>query len=147
MSQSQSIIPSFVQFREGETFDREYYIAHTTLKRFPLGVIAVIVIGLIAFILPGLVLLAYFSFRTLRIGYGYATITNKRVIYYEFNEHPGVNYRHMRSLHVGEITGTQFRIDRRFWRKSFWMRLQTHEVAFRLIQDYKGRTANTGVSY
>lgn len=129
MNQNQSTIPSFIQFREGENFDREFYIAHTTLKRFPLGVIMLILVGLAAYVVPGVILIVYFALRKKKISHGYAAITDKRVIYYEFNSHPAVNYQHMRSLHVEEITGMQFRIDHKFWRKSFWMRLQTDEVA------------------
>ena len=124
-------ISSFVKFAQDEVFDREYFVAHTTLKRFPAGTIIMIVLGLIL-IVPGLILLAYHSLRRLKISRGYAAVTNKRVLYYEYNDHPAVNYQHVRSLHVDQVTGMDFRVQRTFWMKSFYMTLYTENAGIQV---------------
>jgi hypothetical protein len=124
-------ISSFVKFAQDEAFEREYFIAHSTLKRFPAGVILMILGGLV-FIVPGLILLVYFSVRRLKISRGYAAVTNKRVLYYEYNDHPAVNYQHVRSLHVDQVTGMDFRVQRTFWKKSFYMVLYTEQAGIQV---------------
>jgi hypothetical protein len=73
----------------------------------------------------GLIILLYLCFRKLRISYGYATITNRRVVYYEFNEHVAENYHYVKSIYLADITALQFRIERTWFRKSFYMSVFT----------------------
>ncbi len=149
---SPSRISSFIQFDPQETFDREYFISHTSLKRFRAGAIAAIVAPLIVltlpvyiawsmqerdadkavgailtviFLIPSAVVFLYFLHRKPRISYGYATLTNKRIIYYEYNAHPAVNYHFVKSLYLSDITAAQFKVERTFFRKSFLMALYT----------------------
>lgn len=114
-------ISSFIQFDPREKFEREYFIAHTSMKRFRLPNILAILVGLLFFLIPGLILLVYFSFRKLKISYGYATITNKRILYYEYNPHEAENYHAVKSLYLADVTAAQFRVERTWLRKSFYM--------------------------
>src|SRR5262249_36059895 len=66
-----------------------------------------------------------FLFRKPRVSYGYATLTNKRIIYYEYNAHPAINYHYVKSLYLSDITAARFNVDRTFFRKSFLMALYT----------------------
>lgn len=120
-----STIPSFVRIADNESFEREYYIAHTNRKRFNVKAIFLIVAGFCCLVVPGIVLLAYFGFRRLKVSHGYACVTSKRVVYYEFNEHPEENYRLVRSVHVDDLTSISFRISRTMVSKSFYMVLWT----------------------
>lgn len=125
-------ISSFVTFAQDEVFEREYFVAHTTMKRFPAGTIFIIIVGLFMLVVPGLILIAYHSLRRLKVSRGYAAVTNKRVLYYEYNDHPAVNYQHVRSLHVDQVTGMDFRVMRTFWMKSFYMILYTEQAGIQV---------------
>jgi hypothetical protein len=145
-------ISSFIQFDPQESFEREYFISHTSLKRYRAAVIIAIVAPLVVLTLPIYIawsladrdsnkavgaaltvislipsagLFLYFMLRKLRISYGYATLTNKRIIYYEYNVHPAVNYHFVKSLYLSDITAAQFNVERTFFRKSFLMALYT----------------------
>jgi hypothetical protein len=145
-------ISSFIQFDPQETFEREYFVSHTSLKRFRAGTIAIILVPMVMLtlpiymasslsdrdsdraigtfltvisLLPSLGLFLYFMFRKPRVSYGYATLTNKRIIYYEYNAHPAVNYHYVKSLYLSDITAAQFKVERTFFRKSFLMALYT----------------------
>ena len=145
-------ISSFIQFDPQETFEREYFVAHTSLKRYRAAVIVAIVVPLVVLTLPIYIawsladrdsdkavgaaltvislipsagLFLYFMLRKLRISYGYATLTNKRIIYYEYNVHPAVNYHFVKSLYLSDITAAQFYVERTVFRKSFLMALYT----------------------
>ncbi len=145
-------ISSFIQFDPQETFEREYFVAHTSLRRFRAWSIAWIVsplliltlplyiawsladrdsdraIGAIVTVLsliPSVVLFLYFLLRQPRVSYGYATLTNKRIIYYEYNPHPAVNYHFVKSLYLSDVTAAQFYVERTVFRKSFLMALYT----------------------
>jgi len=126
-AQPKESISSFVSFQEGESIQREYYVAHTTLKRFGSRTILFILLGLSMLIVPGVILIIYFSVRRLKISYGHASITDKRVIYYEYNAHPHENYRYLSSLHLADITGLYFRIDQSLFKKSFVMSIYTEK--------------------
>jgi hypothetical protein len=148
-------ISSFIQFDPQETFEREYFISHTSLKRFRAGAIAAILLVFVWFTIPAWIwwmntghggpeseqavasvvlvvsliptagLFLYFLLRKPRVSYGYATLTNKRIIYYEYNAHPAVNYHFVKSLYLSDITAAQFKVERTFFRKSFLMALYT----------------------
>jgi hypothetical protein len=145
-------ISSFIQFDPQETFEREYFVAHTSLKRFRAGIIAIILVPMVVLtlpvylassladrdsdraigtfltvisLLPSAALFLYFFFRKPRVSYGYATLTNKRIIYYEYNAHPAVNYHYVKSLYLSDITAAQFYVERTVFRKSFLMALYT----------------------
>jgi hypothetical protein len=148
---SSSRISSFIQFDPQETFEREYFISHTSLKRFRLGAIVAIMLPLVFPTLPACIawslslhsdkpvwaiitalslippigLFLYFLRRKQRVSYGYATLTNKRLIYYEYNSHPAVNYHFVKTLYLSDITAAQFKVERTFFRKSFLMALYT----------------------
>lgn len=128
MSKQQSI-SSFVRLDHGEVFDRDYYISHTNRKRFPAQAIASIAIGFCIYCFPGIILLLYFALRTLKISHGYACVTNKRVIYYEYNSHPEENYHAIRSLHLDDLTGMNFQIERTLISNSFHMILWSSKRA------------------
>jgi hypothetical protein len=125
-------VSSFVRFEEHESLERDYYIAHTSLKRFNSQAVLAIIMGFFVYIIPGIILLLYFALRRLKISHGYAAVTNRRVIYYEFNDHPEENYQHIRSLHLEDITGIQLRIDRSLLRKSFAMIVWTEKKAIQV---------------
>ena len=149
---SSNRISSFIQFDPQETFEREYLVSHTSLKRFSARAIVVILlvfvwlalpawiwwmhagpegeqaaasVALVLSLIPSAGVFLYFLLRKLRISYGYATLTNKRIIYYEYNSHPAVNYHFVKSLYLSDITAAQFKVERTFFRKSFLMALYT----------------------
>jgi hypothetical protein len=147
---SSSRISSFIQFDPQESFEREFFITHTSLKRFRVGIFAAILgwtvlsgfvlfilmmalifreptpaIVIFAFLIPLVALIVYFSLRKLKISYGYATLTNKRIIYYEYNTHEAENYHFVKSLYLFDITAAQFKVERTLFRKSFLMALFT----------------------
>ncbi len=148
-----SRISSFIQFDTHEQFEREYFITHTSMKRFSLRVILWLVAGfilfavpallvwqervanpwktllLLLFALPELLLVLLFSLRKLKISYGYATITNQRILYYEFNEHHAENYHYVKSLYLADITAMSFGVERTIFRKSFRMAVFTEHKA------------------
>lgn len=155
-----SRISSFVQLDGAERFDREFFITHTTLRRFSIGMIVALlwwlgvvaalvwlpfeeeaprIIALLIVVLPGLIAILYFSLRSLRISYGYATVTNRRVLYYEFNNHPAENYHFVKSLYLSDITAVRFQIEQGLLRKSFAMTLFTESAALAV-----GATKRTG---
>ena len=121
--QTHNEISSFIRLDREEIFEREYYISHTNKKRFSAKAILVIAIGTLAFVVPGLLLFVYYSLRTLKISHGYATLTTKRIIYYEYNTHVEENYRCVRSLHLDDLTSMRFEIDRTLISNSFAMSL------------------------
>jgi hypothetical protein len=157
-----SHISSFIQFDPQETFEREFFVTHTSLKRFQVGNIVVILVTLlvlafpawlwwtiaghegndsekavssVAFVLsliPAAIVVLYYLLRKPRVSYGYATLTNKRIIYYEYNTHPAVNYHYVRSLYLPEITAASFSVDRTLFRKSFYMALYTEFEALKV---------------
>ena len=125
---SEHRVSSFIRLSPDETFERDYYIAHTSLKRFPARVITLILLGLVLYIVPGIILLLYFAFKRLKISHGYAAITNERVIYYEFNEHPEENYQSVKTLHLRDITAAEFLIRRTVITRSFNMTFFTEKA-------------------
>ncbi|HEV2970749.1 MAG TPA: hypothetical protein VGY55_12330 [Pirellulales bacterium] len=144
-----SRISSFIQFDPQETFEREFFITHSSLKRFRASAIALILVALLWFggaglvvlttaeeksigiiffvlsLLPAILLFLYYFLRKPRVSYGYATLTNKRMIYYEYNSHEAVNYHFVKSLYLSDITAAQFSVQRSLFRKSFLMALFT----------------------
>ncbi len=145
-----SHISSFVQMQGDERFDREFYITHSSLHRFSIRMIVVFALwliplavamlltfkepaqGLVVLLVvapPGVIAVLYFSLRKLRISYGYATVTNRRVLYYEFNAHPAENYHAVKSLYLSDITAMRFRLERGLLRRSFVMALYTESKA------------------
>jgi hypothetical protein len=145
-------ISSFVQMQGDERFDREFYITHSSLHRYSIRMIVAFVLWLLVVIffvlmtmlndfpagplicllivfIPGLIAVLYYCLRKLRISYGYATVTNRRVLYYEFNTHPAENYHAVKSLYLSDITAMRFRVERGFFKKSFVMALYTESKA------------------
>ncbi len=143
-------ISSFIQFDPQESFEREYFIAHTSMRRFRLATIGSILLWtavcsvllfvlimlvvredpnpfilLVSLLVPLVSVTLYYSLRRLRIAYGYATLTNKRIVYYEYNAHEAVNYHYVKSLYLDDITAAQFYVERTLFRKSFLMALYT----------------------
>ena len=142
-------ISSFVQMQGSERFDREFFITHSSLHRFSFrmilaGCVWLMILGfaasapdnvgerlvlLLIVATPGLIFVAYYSLRKLRVSYGYATVTNRRVLYYEFNAHPAENYHAVKSLYLSDITAMRFRVERGLLKRSFVMILYTESQA------------------
>ena len=133
-------IASFVRLDSGEKINREYYITHSSKRRFSVGMILLVLVSLIPFVVPGLALFIYFAVRRLRISHGYACSTNKRVIYYEFNDHPEENYHSIDSVHLEDVTAMHFKITRTLMGKSFDMTLWTTKSGLTV-----GATSTTGI--
>jgi uncharacterized membrane protein YeaQ/YmgE (transglycosylase-associated protein family) len=140
-------ISSFVRMDPNERFEREYFIAHSTMKRFRLwqlnlialvfflgfllGMVATEVlrfrpregpmIGIVIGLVAAALMVAYLCLRKLKISYGYATVTDRRLLYYEYSDHEAVNYHFVKSLYLADITAVQFRIERSLFRKAFGM--------------------------
>jgi len=139
-------IPEFIRFESDEQFDRDYYITHTSKRRFPFPVLTLcgtllgfpllmtlviltrpgvrfgnaMPVLLLSFI-PGILTTLYFALRRLKITHGHAAVTNRRVIYYEYNDHPEENFHRVESLHLADITGVRFFIDQTWIRRTFVM--------------------------
>ena len=94
--------------------------------------IVLIFLGLVFYLVPGIILLIYFGFRRLKISHGYAAITNERLVYYEFNEHPAENYQRVTTLHLGSITAIEFLVRRTFFTNSFQMTFFTEKAGLRV---------------
>jgi hypothetical protein len=71
------------------------------------------------------VLALYFGLRQLKISYGYAALTDRRLIYYEYCDHEAVNYHFVKTLYLAEMTAAAFTIKRSFFSKSFAMAAYT----------------------
>ena len=111
-------LSSFVKLHEGESFERDYYITHTNKRRFTVSAIALILFGFTA-IIPGIILLIYFAVRPLKISHGFATLTNRRIIYYEYNTHSEQNYQCVKSVYLEDVTAVSAHIVRTLFRNSF----------------------------
>jgi hypothetical protein len=122
-------IPSFIQFDDGEVFERDFYVAHTSKKRFPVSAIMIILVGLSCYVVPGLILLVYFAVRRLRVTHAFAAVTNKRVVFYEYNDHPAVNTRAVRSLYIRDVTAITARVAKSPLKRSFVTALYTERKA------------------
>ena len=109
----------FLKFSEREQRGREYYVCRANFRRFTLANVLAILFGFLCMVVPGVILLLYFSLRKLKTSYGFATITSDRVIYYEYNEHPEVNYRAVRQANLKDISAVKLEIANWPWRQQF----------------------------
>jgi hypothetical protein len=143
-------LSSFVRLDASEAFDRDYYITHSSKRRFTLVRLVILaaialpclalgvslmtvrfegplpaILGLAIIVIPFSLAFLYFLFRGLKISHGYAAITNRRILYYEFNNHPAENYQHVKSLHLDDVTGIDFLVERTWFSKSLYMVIYT----------------------
>jgi hypothetical protein len=148
-------LSSFVRFEDQETFERDYYLAHTNRRRFRWRsiVLLLLMLAFMLFLTAGLIfggfhwlplaiilatgliwliLVIYLSVRRLKISYGYAALTTRRLIYYEFNDHPEENYQHVVTAHLDDLTGVELRTSWSLFTRSFSMDVYTAQRAIRI---------------
>ena len=119
MIQTAAQIARFVRFAPGETQGREYHICSQDVRRWSFARVCGVVAGLLFYIVPGIILLLYFCFRRLKSTYGYAMVTGERLIYYEVNEHPTINFRFVRQVAIAEISGLRLSTEKALFRHEF----------------------------
>jgi len=121
-------IASFIRLEHGEAIGREFYVVHSSTKRFSVGAIVAIIFGCVLYLVPGIILAFYFRLRRIKVTHGYACITNKRIIYYEFNDHPQENFHSLNTVHLKDLSTIQFKIEQTLFAKSFDMKLSTSKA-------------------
>jgi hypothetical protein len=109
----------FLRFNEGEQKGREYYVCRAGFRRFTFGIFLAILVGFLFYVIPGVLLLLYYSFRQLKTTHGFATITSDRILYYEYNEHPTINYRSVRQVNIRDVSAIKLTISKWPWRNEF----------------------------
>jgi hypothetical protein len=139
-------VAKFVKLQAGESIEKEFYICRANYRRWSAGSVLGVLLGLLCYIVPGIILLLYFSFRTLKTTHGYAAITPYRLIYYQINSHPTENAHTLRQINIRDITSVNISTGRNLSGEDFALQVWTpSSLAFEIgaKRSILARAANT----
>jgi hypothetical protein len=142
-------VSRFLRFGEGEVRGREYYICRANYRRYPARVILVIAMvtivlgaggyflgrtgqtaaGLVVFALPEVLMLLYFALRRLKTTHGFAAATGDRLLYYQYNEHPTINYHSVQQVHIRDISAIRLYVEKTWLTHEFVLTVWTPSAA------------------
>jgi hypothetical protein len=86
-------------------------------------------IPLAAGIAPPVLAFLFFLLRHRHNAFGYLALTNRRVLYYEYDAHPRQNYRYLAEARIQDITGIHLATGRSFLRRHMWIVVTTKRYA------------------
>jgi hypothetical protein len=129
-------IPSFVSLAPGEHSIREYYVAAGNLTRFTVGLVLV-TFGATALALAiwrgtpwiaaavFVALAGFVVLRTIPRRHAQVMLTNQRLVYFEYSDHPALNVYTVRDVNLADITSVRAGGRRTWWTRTFSMSVTT----------------------
>jgi hypothetical protein len=142
-------IPTFVSLSPGERPVREYYVACTDRRRFPPRVWLIILVLALFYLLPGIVAALYFALRRLDIRHAQVMLTDLRLVYFEYGDHPATNLFYVQDVSINEISSIAASGRHSFLTRSFALRVWTRtraalSVGGTVARNFLGKALDAG---